>query len=306
VVELETVSLNNLAGELEPLIQRAVGDAILVELALEPQLDLVRLDQRQFQAAILNLAGNARDAMPSGGRLRIETRRVQLDARDVAGMADAAPGTYALVIVSDTGTGMDAATAAKAFEPFFTTKEVGKGTGLGLSQVYGFARQAGGFCRVRTTPGQGCAIEMYLPRAAGAVVAPAETVVIPLRRASGGEVVLVVEDEDAVREMAAESLDGLGYGVITAPDARVALEILRGPSRIDILFSDVVMPGGMNGAQLAVEARAIRPDLRVLLTSGYIATATGGVRDLPEGVPLLRKPYLRADLAAKLQAMTGS
>ena len=213
-----------------------------------------------------------------------------------------AAGEHVRITVADTGTGMDADTVAKVFEPFFTTKEVGKGTGLGLSQVYGFARQAGGFCRIRSAPGQGCAVELYLPRSVNRpsieVARPS-----PLRRASGGEVVLVVEDDDAVRVIAAASLQSLGYQVLTAGDARAALDMLRGPNRVDILFSDVVMPGGMNGAQLAVEARRIRPAMQVLLTSGYTETATGGCQELPEGVPLLRKPYMKAELAAKLRAV---
>jgi PAS domain S-box-containing protein len=304
VVQPEVVNLNRLISELEPLLRRAVGETVEVVLDLHVSLDPGRLDQNQFQAALLNLAGNARDAMPAGGTLRIETRNVVLSATDLADLPELRPGRYLSIAIADTGTGMDAATAARAFEPFFTTKETGKGTGLGLSQVYGFARQAGGHCRIRTAPGRGCRIELLLPpsteASAGAVVPEADT---PLRQARHGEVVLVVEDEEAVRAIASESLQGLGYAVLSAPDARVALDILRGPSRVDILFSDVVMPGGMNGAQLADQARTIRPSLKVLLTSGYIVTATGGARDLPADVPLLRKPYRREDLATKLRAV---
>jgi CheY-like chemotaxis protein len=208
------------------------------------------------------------------------------------------------VSVTDTGTGMNEATLQRVFEPFFTTKEIGKGTGLGLSQVYGFIRQAGGQCRIRTAHNEGCTVDLLLPRSQPAVPMKPPAI-MPLCKASNNEVVLLVEDEHAVREIAAESLQVLGYTVQEAINARMALEILRGPSRIDLLFSDVVMPGGMNGAQLAVEARRIRPDLKVLLTSGY--TATGGTHDLPPEVPLLRKPYVREDLAAKLSAvLSGS
>ena len=305
-VKPETIDLNRLAGEFKPLLQQAVGGAITVELDLDPALGPVLLDASQIQAALLNLAGNARDAMPSGGQLRLETRNVILSSRDAAALPNAAPGSYLLLRVVDTGTGMDPATAERAFEPFFTTKDVGKGTGLGLSQVYGFVRQAGGSLRIVSAPGQGCTVELYLPRSTAPVAMVAEAATTPLRRAINGEVVLIVEDEDSVREMAAESLDGLGYGVLTAPDARVALEILRGPSRVDIMFSDVVMPGGMNGAQLAHTARTIRPDMKVLLTSGYTVTATGGARELPPDVPLLRKPYMRDDLAEQLQSVLAT
>ena len=304
-VRPETVNLNRLAAELEPLLQQALGAAISVEMDLDPQADPVRLDPGQFQAALLNLAGNARDAMPSGGHLRLETRNVELTLAQIADLPEAKPGSYLRVELSDTGTGMDPSTAARAFEPFFTTKEVGKGTGLGLSQVYGFVSQAGGISRIKTAPGEGCSIQLYLPRSTGTV--SSEAVVDgsagQLRPAINGEVVLVVEDDAAVREMASESLESLGYSVITAPDARVALNILRGPSRVDILFSDVVMPGGMNGAQLAVQARSIRPETKVLLASGYTNTSTGGTRELPDGIPLLRKPYLREELAEQLHSV---
>lgn len=310
VLQTATVNPNRLISDFLPLLQRAIGETVAVELMLDPQLDPTRVDPSQFQAALLNLAVNARDAMPSGGQLRIETRNVALGQGHLADMPEARPGDYLRITVSDTGIGMDPATTARAFDPFFTTKEVGKGTGLGLSQVYGFVHQAGGHCRLQSAPGRGCTVDLYLPRSDSTSLQSGDPTglrnVVPLRHAAGGEVVLVVEDEDAVRDMAAESLRALGYGVLSAPDARVALDVLRGPTRVDILFSDVVMPGGMNGGQLALQARLLRPKLKVLLTSGYTITATGGARELPEGVPLLRKPYLREDLAAQLQAALGS
>ena len=306
ILRAETLNPNRLLREFLPLLQRGVGEAIQIELQLDPELDPTRIDPNQFQATLLNLVGNARDAMPDGGTLRIETKNVQIGPDDAPASLGLAPGHYLRVTLADDGIGMDAATAARAFEPFFTTKEVGKGTGLGLSQVYGFVQQAGGLCEVKTVPGQGCSVILYLPRSIEtADVAPAGNVV-PLRRAQGGEVVLVVEDDETVREMAGESLSALGYSVMTASDARIALDLLSYPDRIDILFSDVVMPGGMNGAQLAEQARQLRPNLKVLLTSGYTTTATGGARELPVDVALLRKPYLREDLAAKLQSVLAS
>jgi signal transduction histidine kinase/ActR/RegA family two-component response regulator len=305
VTEAETANINHLITDLFPLLQQALGEAINLDLSLDPSLDPALLDQQQFQAALLNLAGNSRDAMPSGGTFSITTENTVVTNEDLANVAEGKAGRFLKISVADTGTGMHQQTLERAFEPFYTTKEVGKGTGLGLSQVYGFAHQTGGFCRIKSEVGQGCVIEIYLPQSAGAASTTSKERdnVMPFQRAINGEVVLIVEDEDGVREIACESLHALGYGVMTAPDARIALDILRSPTRIDVLFSDIVMPGGMNGAQLAKEATQIRPALKVLLTSGYIATATGGVRELPKGVPLLRKPYMREDLAAKLQSI---
>ncbi|WP_158744033.1 MASE4 domain-containing protein [Acidisphaera sp. L21] len=306
VLQTETLNPNRLVGEFLPLMQRGVGETIQIQLDLDPQLDPARIDPNQLQAALLNLAGNARDAMPGGGTLTIATRNVTITSDDRESARGLSPGPYLRISITDDGTGMDANTAARAFEPFFTTKEIGKGTGLGLSQVYGFVQQAGGQCQIDTSPGLGCTVAMYLPRSTEVSRTAPNDNVVPLRRATGGEVVLVVEDDETVREMAAESLEALGYGVQTASDARIALDLLRDTARVDILFSDVVMPGGMNGAQLANEARKLRPGLKVLLTSGYTVTATGGARELPQDVPLLRKPYLREDLAAKLQTLSAS
>ena len=299
VLRPQTVNPNRLLKDFQPLLRRAVGETVEVRLDLDAALDPVRLDPGQFESAVLNLAVNARDAMPGGGTLTVTTCNATLGALQLADRPDLAPGAYVLVSVADTGVGMDAATAARAFEPFFTTKDVGKGTGLGLSQVYGFARQAGGHLKVETAPGRGTTIALYLPRSCEqAAPAPTEAG-LPLRRAANGEVVLVVEDEPGVLEMAVESLGELGYRTLTAEHAAAALERLRGPERIDILFSDVVMPGGMNGVQLSVEARRLRPGLRVLLTSGYTASALSD-QGVPPDLPLLGKPYLREELAEKL------
>jgi signal transduction histidine kinase/CheY-like chemotaxis protein len=303
VTEAQTANVNRLISDFFSLLQQALGEAIKLDLRLDPNLDPAHIDQQQFQAALLNLAGNSRDAMPSGGTFTIATENVVTTNADFLNGGGEA-GRYIKISAADTGIGMHPQTLGRAFEPFYTTKEVGKGTGLGLSQVHGFAHQAGGFCQIKSEVGEGCVIEIYLPRSAGAAQSSKEhDNIVPFQRAINGEVVLIVEDEDGVRDVACESLQALGYGVLTAPDARIALDILRSPTRVDVLFSDIVMPGGMNGAQLAIEAARIRPVLKVLLTSGYIATATGGVRELPKGVPLLRKPYMREDLAAKLQSI---
>ncbi len=306
----EIVNPNRLLLDFEGLIGRAVGEAIAVELELHPALDPVNIDPGQFEAAVLNLVINARDAMPHGGHIRITTRNATLGVDDAAALPDAAPGDYAIIAVTDDGIGIPPALLSKVFEPFFTTKDVGKGSGLGLSQVYGFVRESGGHVQIRSTPGVGTSVELWLPRSTERVAEPANgsAARMPLRRASSGEVVLVVEDDQDVRELAAESLHELGYRTLAARDGAEALQLLRQPERrIDIVFSDVVMPGGMNGVQLAVEARRLRPDLKILLTSGYTADALSaehGVADNADA-PLLRKPYRTEDLAAQLSVVLG-
>jgi signal transduction histidine kinase/CheY-like chemotaxis protein len=304
MVRPETVDVNALLQTFGPVLDHAATEAVTVTLDLTPQPDPAWLDAGQFEAAMLNLVGNARDAMPDGGRLRIETRNATLTAHDVATMPGAAPGPYIRIAVMDNGTGMAPEIAARAFEPFFTTKEVGRGTGLGLSQVYGFCKQAGGHVRIISAPGEGTTVVMFLPRSAEVPLRRPALEALPFRRATEGEVVLVVEDEAAVLEMAVENLGELGYVTCSARNAQEALNLLRQDIRIDILFSDVVMPGGMNGLQLAVEARRLRSGLKVLLTSGYTASVEGS--DVPVDVPLLSKPYRRDDLASKLRVLSSS
>ena len=308
----ETVNPNALLLDFEPLMRRAVGEAVRIEFALHPALHPVRIDPTEFESAVLNLAVNARDALPPQGglisvRSRVAEREGEAPVPAAGGTSEGLPpGDYVVVSVSDNGSGMDAATLARVFEPFFTTKEFGKGSGLGLSQVYGFARAAGGAVEIDSEPGRGTTVEIWLPRvaparaAAGAPAGPAAT---PLRRAEDGETVLAVEDEPAVLAAVAENLADLGYRVLPARDAAEALERLRGPERVDILFSDVVMPGGMNGVQLAVEAARLRPGLRVLLTSGYTNEALAGEHGVPGDVPVLAKPYRREELADRLRVV---
>ncbi len=300
----ETVNLNASLLDFEPLARRAVGEAVEVDLALHPALHPTHIDLSEFEAAVLNLVVNARDALPAqGGRIAVSTRNVVRDAQAGADAREGLPaGSYVVVAVADNGAGMDEATRAQAFEPFFTTKEFGRGSGLGLSQVYGFATAAGGTVEIASTPGQGTTVEIWLPRAEG--VQPAAHGTGPaasLRRAEAGETVLAVEDEPAVLSAVVENLADLGYRVVPARDAAEALDRLRGGERVDILFSDIVMPGGMNGLQLAVEAGRLRPGLRVLLTSGYTGEALAGEHSVPPDVPILSKPYRREELAARLK-----
>ncbi len=302
----QTLNPNRLLLDFAGLAQRAAGEAIRLDLDLDPAVDPIRIDPAQFEAAVLNLVVNARDAMPSGGSIRIASRNVHRGTEEVAehGLP---PGPYVRVSVEDTGSGIDEGTLARVFEPFFTTKEVGKGSGLGLAQVYGFARSAGGDVAIASTPGLGTTVNLDIPRSSDVVTeeSAGDAGKGPLRRASHGETVLLVEDDEQVLGMAVESLEELRYRVKVARNAAEALAYLNGPERIDILFSDVVMPGGMNGAQLAVEARRLRPELKVLLTSGYVGELDAA-RVVDENLPLLTKPYRRDELARTLRLVLGS
>jgi CheY-like chemotaxis protein len=302
----EVLNPNAVLMEFETLATRAAGEHAPVTLDLDSTVHPVRVDAAELQAAMLNLITNARDAMPDGGSIRVSSRNLELAAEDAARPPDIAAGAYVRLAVSDQGTGMDAATLARVFEPFFTTKPVGSGTGLGLSQVYGFAKDAGGWVDIDSAPGRGTTVTVNLPRSGVAQdIKPASESAALLRAAAPGETVLVVEDDPDVMASTRESLADLGYQVLTAADARAALAIIDGETRIDILFSDVVMPGGMNGAQLAVEARRLRPALKVLLTSGYAGGALGDQRGA-ENVPMLAKPYRREDLAQQIRLVLSA
>jgi signal transduction histidine kinase len=297
----QTVDVNQLIANIENLIRRVIGEQIEVVTILSPGLAPVQIDTAQFETAILNLVINSRDAMAGGGRIIIETREVTLDRQDVID-PEAAPGPYVRIAVSDTGAGMTAAVLARAFDPFFTTKEVGKGSGLGLSQVYGFVKTAGGHVQIKSELGAGTTVELYLPKSS-ALAAPAETVAErqPAAPASGRATILMVEDDEEVLAVTAESLRELGYQVVTAVTAAQALDILRSDQPVDLLFSDVVIPGGADGAQLAVEARRVRPRLKVLLTSGYAAAALSLEHGLPDTLEFVGKPYEREELAHKVR-----
>jgi CheY-like chemotaxis protein len=246
------------------------------------------------------LVVNARDAMPDGGALTIHSRNLTLDARAASRHADAQPGQYVVVEVSDTGSGMSAEVLGRVTEPFFTTKEAGRGTGLGLSQVYGFVRQSGGFMTIESTVGEGTTIRIHLPEVAARETEMEATSAV---RAGSG-IVLVVEDDTDVRDLVAVQLEEMGFGSIIAASGPEALEILAAPEtpEIELLLTDVVMPGGMNGIALVREARLRRPGLKALLTSGYMAgQAPGATEAEVADLPLLSKPYQQADLARAIQ-----
>jgi signal transduction histidine kinase len=294
-LKFDVVTLDEVIVACEPFLRRALGDANTLTLSFEADLWTCRVDAPQFEAAILNLVVNARDAMPAGGRLEITTGNAVIDAATARRATELAAGDYVVVKVTDTGTGMDPDVAAHAFEPFFTTKEVGKGTGLGLSQVYGFIKQSGGHVTIDTEPGVGTTFRLYLPRCHDVQHALDADTKAPRPPPTGHETVLVVEDNAEVLELAVTTISDLGYRVLTAADGPSAMEVVRGAEPIDLLFSDVVMPGGMNGFQLISEARGIRDGLRALVTSGYANIHRPGT-DRPD-VPLLLKPYRRSDLA---------
>jgi signal transduction histidine kinase len=294
-LKLGVVTLDEVIVGCEPFLRRALGETISFCAQSEQNLWPCRIDAAQFESVMLNLAVNARDAMPSGGQLQIAASNLTIDAKEALHLGELAAGPYVLIKVTDTGTGMDADVAARAFEPFFTTKDVGKGTGLGLSQVYGFIKQSGGHVRIDTKLGRGTTFSLYVPRcdpAGPAAPGQNETAEAP---PTGNETVLVVEDNPEVLDLAVTTISGLGYRVLTAVDGSSALDILRTEQPIDLLFSDVVMPGGMNGFELIDQARAIRGKVRALVTSGYANIHRPGT-ERPD-VPLLLKPYHLGDLA---------
>lgn len=295
------VDVNTLVTGMSDLLFRTLGEPISVETVKAAGLWRVEIDPNELEAAILNLAVNARDAMPNGGRLTIETSNTHIDHTYAQEHVEVVPGQYVAVSVSDTGEGMDTKTVAQAFEPFFTTKPVGKGTGLGLSQVYGFVKQSGGHVKIYSEPGQGTTVRLYLPRLTGEVVPSDFAAAEPIPEGETEEVVLVVEDDDDVRAQSVESLRELGYRVLESHDGPSALRLLERQQRVDLLFTDVVLPGGMTGAQIAAKAKAVRPDLKVLFTTGYARNAIIHHGRLDKGVELITKPFTFAELAAKVR-----
>ena len=259
------------------------------------------IDPSQLSTAILNLALNARDAMPNGGKLTLETRNVVLDENYARSNSEGTAGNYVMIAVSDTGEGMPPELLDKVFEPFFTTKEVGKGSGLGLSMVYGFVKQSNGHIKIYSEVGHGTTVKLYLPQAAGSALAnaPVENRGEPEH---GGETILVVEDDPLVRQYVLTQIQSLGYATLSASSGAEAIAVIDAGKPIDLLFTDVIMPGNMNGRELAEEALKRRPEIRVLFTSGYTENAIIHHGRLDPGVLLLAKPYRRSDLATLIRA----
>jgi len=298
----EPLVVNRLVASMSELLTRTLGEHIKVETVLAAGLWQVRADPAQLENAVLNLAVNARDAMPEGGQLTIETQNAFVDDAFAAEYALAA-GQYVLLAVADSGSGMTPEVIAKAFDPFFTTKGVGKGTGLGLSQVYGFVRQSGGHVKIYSEIGVGTTVKIYLPRHYGeAGVRAARPLAAAVQQGLHTEVILVVEDDPRVRALSVESLRELGYTVIEAGSPREALAVVDGPEEVTLLFTDVVMPE-MSGRQLADLVKERRPGVKVLYTTGYTRNAIVHNGMLDPGTNLLTKPFSIEELARKVRRL---
>ncbi len=300
-LEPKAADINRLIAGMEELIRRTVGPAIAVEVVAAGGLWTTLVDPNQLENALLNLCINARDAMPDGGRLTIETGNRWLDPPGGA-ERELPPGQYVSLNVSDTGTGMSASVIERAFDPFFTTKPIGQGTGLGLSMIYGFARQSGGQVRIYSEPGQGATVCLYLPRHLGDALAgegAAEPASTP--RAEQGETVLIVDDEPTVRMLVGEVLQDFGYTALEAADGASGLRVLRSDVRIDLLITDVGLPGGINGRQVADAGRVLRPRLKVLFITGYAENAVIGHGHLEPGMHVLTKPFMMDALAKRIR-----
>jgi len=298
-LEKETIEPNPLVDDLSDMLKRTLGENIRLESHLANSIPRVRTDPSQLESAILNLAVNARDAMPDGGALIIESKLVELDADYCEQVQDLSPGRYVELAVSDTGKGIPKGLIKQVVEPFFTTKETGKGSGLGLSMVFGFMKQTGGHLSIYSEPEVGTTVRLYLPVDESDIhsTVGSETS-LAAKNQGGNETVLVVEDQAEVLEIASALLSGLGYRVITASNGPAGLEILKDRDDIDVLFTDMIMPGGMSGADLAMEAREIQPDMPVIFTTGYADAAMLRESKIAEASNLLTKPYLRRDLAS--------
>jgi signal transduction histidine kinase len=293
------VDVNGLVTEAAKLLRSTLGEHIEVQMKLAGDASHALIDPSQLTSAILNLALNARDAMPNGGRLMIETSNVVIDDADVAVEGDVTPGNYVMVAVTDSGHGIPADILANVFEPFFTTKDVDKGTGLGLSMVYGFVKQSKGHVKINSEEGHGTTIRIYVPQAKG-VALPAEAASsLPLE--GGHETILVVEDDSTVRALVVGQIKSLGYVALTAVSAADALTVIDKPGEIDLLFTDMIMPGAINGRQLADKALQRRSSLKILYTSGYSNAAIMHDGHLDNGVLLLAKPYHKSDLARMIR-----
>jgi signal transduction histidine kinase len=300
-----SVDVNALVIEAARLLRPTLGEQVEIESMLAHDTAPALIDPSQLSTAILNLALNARDAMQNGGKLTLETKNVVLDENYAAMSSDVNPGNYVMIAVSDSGEGIPASLLEKVFEPFYTTKDVGRGSGLGLSMVYGFVKQSNGHIKIYSEEGHGTTVKLYLPQAAGVADAlPAEAGISELER--GDETILIVEDDALVREYVVTQISRLGYDTLAASNAAEALAIINGPERIDLLFTDVIMPGGMNGRQLAIEAEMRRPGLKVLFTSGYTENAIVHHGRLDAGVLLLPKPYISSDLARMIRTALAS
>jgi CheY-like chemotaxis protein len=302
-LDAKPTDASKLVAGMSDLLRRTLGEAISIETVNAAELWRISVDANQLESALLNLAVNARDAMPGGGKLTIETANCVLDALYVSRFEGLEAGPYVMIAVSDTGVGMAKDVLERAMEPFFTTKDVGHGTGLGLSQVYGFVKQSGGHVRIYSEVGEGTTVKLYLPRLAGEGACDEHPDRRPVPASRIGETILVVEDDESVRTATSDMLRELGYRVVMAEDGPSALRLVGERPEIRLLFTDVGLPGGMNGRQLADAVRTTRPELPVLFTTGYARNAIVHHGRLDPGIHLLSKPFTYAELADKLSRM---
>lgn len=304
-MDAQVIQLNDLLVGITDMLRRTLGEHVMLSTSLARNIWPTRADPGQFQSAIVNMAVNARDAMAQGGKLVIETRNIVLDQDHADFHPELKPGQYVQLSISDTGSGMAPDVRDRVFEPFFTTKEKGRGTGLGLAMVYGFVRQAGGHITVYSELGHGTTFNLYFPRVDGITVQASvrgKGVIDPDAR----ETILVVEDDDRVRQLTITRLKLIGYQVLEASDGPKALELLTGGHPVDLVFTDLVMPGGMSGREVAARARQLRPGIKVLLTSGYAEELVRGDDLEREQLKVLRKPYHQADLVTALREILAT
>jgi signal transduction histidine kinase/CheY-like chemotaxis protein len=299
-LDAHVVQLNDLVVNIADMMRRTLGEHITLSTSLAADAWSTRADPDQFQSAIVNMAVNARDAMPKGGKLVIETRNALLEPDELE-QQEVRPGEYVCLTLSDTGEGMPPEVRDRVFEPFFTSKDKGRGTGLGLAMVYGFVKQSGGHVTIYSEPGLGTTLNLYFPRSADAAVQDRTAAGTLDAGTDARETILVVEDDARVRNLTIKRLKLIGYNVLEASDGPSALDILKRGEPVDLVFTDLIMPGGLSGRDVALHAREIRPGIKVLLTSGYAEELVRGDELQRENLKVLRKPYQQADLVAALR-----
>jgi PAS domain S-box-containing protein len=305
-MDAHVIQPNELVVNIADMLRRALGEHITLSTSLARDAWPTRADPDQFQSAIVNMAVNSRDAMPKGGKLVIETRNIVLDADHSDYQSELQPGEYVQLSISDTGIGMEAAVRDRVFEPFFTTKEKGRGTGLGLAMVYGFVKQSGGHVTIYSEPRHGTTINLYFPRSDAGAANAIDTQQAADAGGPARETILVVEDDPRVRQLTIKRLKLIGYEVIEASDGPTALELLKREDPVDLVFTDLIMPGGLSGRDVALRARELKPGIKVLLTSGYAEELVRGDDLQRAGLKVLRKPYQQAELVAALREVLGN
>jgi PAS domain S-box-containing protein len=305
-MDAHVVQLNELVVSITDMLRRTLGEHITLSTLLARHIWATRADPGQFQSAIVNMAVNARDAMPEGGKLVVETRNLVINEDQTDLQSELKPGEYVQLSISDTGVGMTPEVRDRVFEPFFTTKEKGRGTGLGLAMVYGFVKQSGGHVTIYSEVGQGTTVNLYFPRVADGSATTYFDSISDNAPAPARETILVVEDDDRVRQLTIKRLKLIGYQVLEASDGPMALEILRRGEAVDLVFSDLIMPGGLSGREVAIRARELIPGIKILLTSGYAEELIHGEHLQREQLKVLRKPYQQSDLVAALRDVLSS